>query len=235
MPGVIANTPGNVVVRSNNTKVFAEPPTDTVDAGALNESRVAAELADSGPPAGGITRSPALVADPPGVVTVTFPEPMFPGTTMLSVVGVTAATVAHERLIRTFVAPGAVMKPVPLIVTTLPAAAAVGRNDAMVGAPDTTRGVNVCVPVTLELPTLTVTLPADMPPGTVTKSCVDVADTTVAATPLMVTVFALAVVENPEPKTVRALPGAAVGVESPVTANVATGVEFTPVRLPDGS
>ncbi len=87
----------------------------------------------------------------------------------------------------------------PVTVTVLPVAATRGRNEAMVGAP--TAAVTVKEPglVTSVDPVCTVIDPLVAPVGTVTTSCVAVAEATVAATPLNFTVLDEGVVEKPEP------------------------------------
>jgi hypothetical protein len=77
--------------------------------------------------------------------------------------------------------------------------------------------------VTDELPVFTTMGPLVAPAGMSMTSSVAVADTTVAATPLTVTLSKAAFVENPEPTIVTAFPGAPCGVERSEIASVAVG------------
>src|SRR5262245_25618941 len=106
--------------------------------------------------------SPALVAVPPGVVTVILPVVAPVGTAVLICVPDTTVKVAAVPLNRTALAPP---KFVPVIVTAVPTWPLVGANDAIVGA----GGVTVKSVVLVALPTalLTVIGPVVAPAGTV--------------------------------------------------------------------
>jgi hypothetical protein len=91
------------------------------------------------------------------------------------------------------------------------------------------------VPVTVELPVLTLIGPEVAPAGTVTTNCVCVAETTVAATPLKVTVLELAVVENPVPLMTICVPGAPWSDDVPANANVVKATVCCDVMFPAAS
>jgi hypothetical protein len=75
-------------------------------------------------------------------------------------------------------------KLVPLIETAVPALAIDGVKEVIVGKPFELVTVNDVLLVALEDPTVTLIAPVVAPAGTVVTSCVDVAEVTVAATPL---------------------------------------------------
>lgn len=86
----------------------------------------------------------ALVADPPGVVTTMKPTFAAFGTTALMLVGESNVKPAFDPANVTALAPS---KPVPLIVTAVPAGPAPGEKSAIVGAGTTVKAdVLVTVP-----------------------------------------------------------------------------------------
>src|SRR5262245_29566503 len=92
------------------------------------------------------------------------------------------------------------------MLTAVPAAPIVGEKALIVGAPVeavTTKDVAL---VAEPAGVVTASGPVVAPDGTLTTSCVAVAEVTLAAIPLKVTVFWLAVVLNPVPKSVTELP-----------------------------
>jgi len=134
---------------------------------------------------GATNEKPLKTAVPPGVVTDTTPlAPPAPTTAFICVAETTVYELAATPPKFTAVAP---LKPVPVIVTTVPMAAKAGVNDVIVG----TGGINV-KPARLAVPpgVLTDTLP-DAPVETVAAICV--AETTVkllAGTPPKLTAVA---------------------------------------------
>jgi len=148
-------------------------------------------------------KSDALVAVPPGVVTVIFPVMAPVGTVAVTFVpapfteNVLAATPPNF----TEVAP---VKFVPLIVTEVPTGPLVGEKDVIVGvgAPVTVKSV---VLVAVAPPLVTVILPVVAPVGTVAVSWVPVGfqENVVALVPLNFTELAPT---NPEPLIVTTVP-----------------------------
>src|SRR5947209_18375669 len=90
--------------------------------------------------------------------------------------------------------------------TEAPAIPIDGLKLVMVGAPELAATVKFEVLETEPEAVVTVMGPVVAAGGTVTTSCVAVADTTVAATPLNCTVFCDAVVLNPVPLMVTDVP-----------------------------
>src|SRR6185436_17543026 len=133
--------------------------------------------------AGGMTvKSPALVAVPPGVVTLILPVVAPAGTVVLICVLDTTLKVAAVPLKLTLVVP---VKADPVMVTTAPTRPLVGENEEIVGA----GGMTVKSPALVAVPpgVVTLILPVVAPAGTVVLICV--LDTTlkVAAVPLKLT------------------------------------------------
>ncbi len=129
------------------------------------------------------------MAVPAGVETDIFPERAPIGTVVLMLVVVAVVTVASAGLKRTSLLP-VESKFVPVIVIGLPVVPTVGVIPVIVGALGE-------VPVTVKFVLLVadpaggdVTAIGPLPPtGTVATICVDVDETTVAVTPLNVTLF----------------------------------------------
>lgn len=148
-------------------------------------------------------KSDALVAVPPGVVTVIFPVTAPLGT--LAVIRVPAPFTENVAAATppnfTEVAPA---KPVPLIVTEVPTGPLVGEKDVIVGvgAPVTVKSV---VLVAVAPPLVTVILPVVAPVGMVAVSWVPVGfqENVVALVPLNFTELAPT---NPEPLIVTEVP-----------------------------
>src|SRR6185436_15488017 len=133
--------------------------------------------------AGGMTvKSPALVAVPPGVVTLILPVVAPAGTVVLICVLDTTLKVAAVPLKLTLVVP---VKSDPVMVTAAPTRPLVGENEEIVGA----GGMTVKSPALVAVPpgVVTLILPVVAPAGTVVLICV--LDTTlkVAAVPLKLT------------------------------------------------
>src|SRR5712691_10478485 len=128
---------------------------------------------------------PALVAVPPGVVTLIVPVVAPPGTVAWIAVAELATKLAPTPLKATAVAP---VKFVPLIATLVPTAPLVGVKPVIVGGLATT----VKLPVLVAVPPGVVTLivPVVAPPGTVAWIAVAELATTLAPTPLQATAVA---------------------------------------------
>jgi hypothetical protein len=146
------------------------------------------------------------MAVPRGVLTVTWPEPVFGATDVVSVVAVAAVTPATVVLkaVRLFAI--SVSKSVPVTVTAVPGTATAGDNPVMVGpltpAPTTNAEPLVADPAGA----VTAIVPVVAPTGTVTVSVVVVAAEIVAVVPLNVTVSCDGVAENPVPAMVTVVP-----------------------------
>jgi len=150
-------------------------------------------------PMRGTNKSCALTALPSFVVTVTRPEVAVSGTVITKVdeLALVIATIWPAMETRFFAT--VVPNPVPLRVTLAPPSTNDGVKLVMVGAfgePATTKfELLVAVP----LLSTTVTSPVVAPVGTCTVSVFAVAPSTVAETPLNVTVLFAGVVLNPLP------------------------------------
>jgi len=133
-----------------------------------------------------------------GVATEIRPEPLNDGTEVEMLVAVAELTKAEMTLNLTRLLVVAVSKFVPLIVTAVAAVPIVGVKLVMVGAVDalTVKGV-LLVAEPAGVPTAI--NPEVAPDGTLTTIAVALAEVTVAATPLKVTVFWLGVVLNDVP------------------------------------
>src|SRR5258705_4643496 len=148
---------------------------------------------------GGTKKSSVLCVDPPGVARDRRPEVAPPGTATEMFVGVDevigAGTMLKRR--RLFVVVGS--KFVPVIETAVPGVAIVGVKLVMVGAPLVAVTVKAVLLDADPAGAVTPIEPVVAPVGTVTTSWVGLAEDTVAAVPLKVTVFSLAVALNPVP------------------------------------
>jgi hypothetical protein len=113
---------------------------------------------------------------------------------------------AGERLTFTTSLIGAGSNPVPVMVTGVPGIPLVGLKFVIVGAPVPLVTVKGDELVAIPEGAVTVTAPVVAPLGTVTVSWVALADVTVAAVPLNVTVFWLVVAPKPVPVIVTAVP-----------------------------
>jgi hypothetical protein len=146
---------------------------------------------------------------PPGVATVTFPDPAACGTVTVRLVLVAALTWARVRPNETLSSAAVAEKPVPVMVTVVPGSPIAGLIAVIVGTCVPARTEKVCALVAVVEPTVTATAPEFTPDGTVTTRRVADAEVTAAAAPLNVTVSADAVAENPVPLTVTLAPTAA--------------------------
>jgi hypothetical protein len=121
------------------------------------------------------------------------------------------------------------------MLTAAPGTPTVGANPVMVGGPVDPVTVNAAPLVAEPAGAVTPISPEVAPVGTVTTSCVAVADVTGAAVPLNVTVFWLAVELNPVPEIVTVVPtGPLEGVNSMIVTTAALWREIDS-RLPTGS
>jgi hypothetical protein len=110
-----------------------------------------------------------------------------------------------------------VSKFVPVMVTAVPGVPMVGVNPVTVGAPVELVTMKAAALVAEPAGDVTAIGPVVAPEGTLVVIWVRVAEVTVAATPLNITVFWLAVVENPVPKIVTIVPtGLLLGVNSTI-------------------
>lgn len=145
------------------------------------------------------------------------------GTVVLMLVAVQfveGETVAVVPLNLIVLVPCVEPKPVPVIVTDVPAAPEVGEGAVMLGAATTVNAV----PELVTPATLTVTLPVVAPVGTLVVSVVEVAAVTVAVVVLNLTVFADGVVEKFVPVIVTEAPTAPVFGDSELMLGVARTV-----------
>jgi hypothetical protein len=169
---------------------------------------------------GGTKKSWLLTAVPGWVDTEIFPERLPVGTLAVIDVGVELATLARVGVIRlnlTMLLASTVSKFVPVIVTDVPAVPVVGVNPVIVGAPVEVVTMKAAALVADPVGVVRPIGPVVAPEGTLVVIWVTVAEATVAATPLKVTVFWLAVVENPVPKIVTDVPtGLLLGVNSTI-------------------
>jgi len=139
-------------------------------------------------PLNGTKKSCELTPFPLGVRTVKWPEAVFAGTVVARVVDVTLLTVAGLTFNRSL-SFARVGSKLPVILTAAPATPLVGLKLVIVGDP-------LVVAVTVKFTELvavpfglvTEIGPAVAPVGTITVSCLFVADETVAAVPLNFTV-----------------------------------------------
>ncbi len=90
-------------------------------------------------------------------------------------------------------------KPDPLTVTAVPAMPMVGEMPLIDGAPGPDATTKLGVALAEPLGVVTASVPLIAPTGTVMTSVVVDAEVTVAAVPLMVTVFCAGVALNPMP------------------------------------
>src|SRR6266850_4516119 len=155
---------------------------------------------------GGTKKSSVLWVAPPGVARDSRPEVAPPGTETSMLVAVDdvigAGTMLNRR--RLFVGVGS--KFVPVIETAVPGVAIVGVKLVMVGAPLVAVTVKAVLLDADPAGAVTPIEPVVAPVGTVTKSCVGLAEDTVAAVPLKVTVFSLGIGLKPVPEIVTAVP-----------------------------
>lgn len=136
----------------------------------------------------------------------------------------------------TLVRPNPVSKFVPMTVTVVPVAPMVGVKLLMVGALSEAPPARKLVPL-VALPSGEVTLigPVVTPIGAVTTNLLEVAELTVAPSPLNLTVFALAVALNPVPVIVTPVPFVPVcGVKSIIETLLAPG-RLMAMMLPTAS
>jgi hypothetical protein len=124
----------------------------------------------------------ALVAVPPGVVTVIFPVTAPLGTVVMILVPdpFTENELAATPPNVTAVAP---VRPVPLMVTEVPTGPLDGENEEIVGAPAVVVTVKFVALVAVPLVVFTVIGPVVAPVGTFVTICVAVFDVIVAITP----------------------------------------------------
>lgn len=148
-----------------------------------------------------------LVLCPVGVEIAMCPEVPFDGTVALICVLVALETAACAVL-NVILSLASTSKFVPLIDIDVPGVPIVGVKLVMVGAPEFDVTVKFEVLDTEPEGVVTVIGPVVALAGTVTTSCVAVADTTVAATPLNCTVSCEAVALNPVPLMVTEPPEA---------------------------
>ena len=134
------------------------------------------------------------------------PDVPLTGTLVAILVEVAELTAANVVLNLTVSMTGFVSKFVPVIVTAVPAVPIVGVNPVIVGAPVPAVTVNGVLLVAEPPGAVTVIGPVVAPAGTLATICVAVAEVTVPAVPLNVTVFWLAVVLNPVPLMVTEVP-----------------------------
>ena len=95
---------------------------------------------------------------------------------------------------------------VPVKVTEVPGVPIAGLKPVIVGAPVDPATAKAALLVVEPDGVVMLIGPVAAPAGTLVTICVAVAEITVAATPLNLTVFWLAVVENPVPKIVTGAP-----------------------------
>jgi|SRR6266851_3523490 len=157
------------------------------------------------------------VAVPEGVLTLMRPDPVLDGTSAVSALAVPDESAAYATLKRVRSFESAVSKFVPVMVTDVPATPAVGVNPVMLGARLPVVTTNELELVEEPAGAVTPIAPVVAPAGTLTTNCVVVAPETVAATPLNVTVFWLAVAEKPLPRIVTVLPIAPLAGEKEMT------------------
>lgn len=122
---------------------------------------------------------------PPGVFSEMCPEPALFGTIIVKLEDdAELGTAAGVAFIISRSLAGVESKFAPAIATAVPGAAICGVNESMRGAPVELVTVNGLALVTDATGAVTVIAPVIAPDGTVTTSCVDEADVTVAAVPL---------------------------------------------------
>jgi len=127
-----------------------------------------------------------LVAVPVGVATEIRPEPVLAGTLVLTCEAVALLVAAYDVLTvtRSF---AAMSKSVPLMATAVPLVPMLGVKPVMVGPPELARTVKFVVLDTDPDGVVTVIGPVVAVLGTVTMSCVALAEVTAAETPLKLT------------------------------------------------
>jgi hypothetical protein len=170
-------------------------------------------------------KSVALVAVPPGVVTVILPVVAPVGTVaVIFVAEFTVNVVAATPLNLTEVAP---VKLVPVILTVVPTGPEVGVNDVIVGsgAVDTVKFVEL-VPVPEGV--VTAIFPVVAPVGTVAVICVDEFTVNVALVPLNVT--DVAPVKPVPVMTTEAPTAPEVGVNEVIVTQLDETVKFVELR-----
>ena len=163
------------------------------------------------------------------------PEVACAGTVVVRLVALDELTCAQDWLNSTLSFEAVGWNPEPVTLTTVPAAPIVGEKPVIDGAPTPVCTINGEVLVTVFEPIVTVMGPLVAPLGTVTMSSVDVAEMTVAATPLIMTVFAPGVVEKPVPLMVSVEPGAPWLEVNPETASVVSETVCSETILPTES
>jgi hypothetical protein len=174
-------------------------------------------------------KSPTLIAVPDGVETVKCPEVAVAGTLVCNceLEAATAVATVVLRMTPLFAAVGS--KPLPLIVTEVPAAPIVGENPVMA----TAATMNALAEVTVPASEATEIAPVVAPTGTVATRCPALAEVTVAVTPLNFTVFAFSELLKPLPVIVTAVPtGPLAGANDSMVSGATPPVRVIDVTLP---
>jgi hypothetical protein len=207
-----AGTVAVILVAESTEKLVAVTPPNFTEVAPVKAVPLMVTTVPTGPLAGVkdvivgavvTVKSDALVAVPPGVVTVIFPVTAPVGTLAVTRVPApfTEKLVAATPPNFTEVAPA---KPVPLIVTEVPTGPLVGEKDVMVGVggPVTVKSVAL---VAVAPPLVTLIFPVVAPDGTVAVSWVPVGfqENVAALVPLNFTELAPT---NPEPLIVTTVP-----------------------------
>jgi hypothetical protein len=139
-------------------------------------------------------------------------------------------TVAATPLTCTASLAAVVLKFVPVMVTEVPTGPLVGTKLVIVGGVVTVKEPPL---VAVRPPTATVTVPVVAPLGTVTTSCVPVAEVTVAEVPLNLTVLFVLVVLKFAPAIVTEVPtGPLVGEKLAIVGGTVTVKELLLVAVP---
>ena len=185
--------------------------------------------------AGGTKKSSTLWAAPPGVARESRPDVAPPGTGTERFVVVDDVIGAGTMLNRRRLLVGVNSKFVPVTATAMPGVPIVGVKLVMVGAPLEPVTVKGALLVADPAGAVTAMGPVVAPDGIVATSWVGLAEDTLAAVPLKVTVFWLGVGLNPVPKMVTVVPtGPLAGVKSMTETRAELWREI-PVRLPTAS
>ena len=164
------------------------------------------------------------------------PEPAAAGTLVPSDVEVAVVTPPAVTLKRALLFAGMGSKPVPLIVSGVPATAIDGVNPVMAGAPEAP-APTVKAPALAAEPAGAVTEigPVVAPEGTVATMSVDVLEVTDAGVPLKRTVFWVGVALNPVPRIRTVAPTGPLPGEKSMTATWLDGCRPMASRLPTAS
>jgi len=172
-------------------------------------------------PVATVKKTPLLAT--PATVTITLPLAEPPGTAVVMLVALQLLTVEATPLNLTVLVPCAPPKPLPVMITGVPAWPELGESPVTLGAWVTVNGTPL-----LATPTVTTTFPLDAPAGTVTEMLVALQLVTVADTPLKVTVLEPCAAPKFVPEMTTAAPtGPALGVTL-----VMPGAEFTAKKTP---